>query len=121
MAFQRLIQSNIDRAFSTVGDLAEVITIAAQAAGSYDFGTGRRTAGATSTPIQVRALVIVSNRTADGNVISPSITLQVPSHTLTVSLDEYTRITRPDGNIYDVVSWEDDGFLTSIQVRRDTR
>ena len=121
MAFSRLIQNGLDSAYSAVGDLAETITVAAMAAGSYDFATGLRTAGAASTPVQIRALVQSTSMESNGDSISPTVVMTVPSHRVTVSLDEYTRVTRPDASIYDIVSWSDDGFTTTINMRRATR
>ena len=121
MAFQRLIQSNLDRAYRAVGDLAETISIAAETAGTYSFATSSYTEGTASPAIQVRALLQESSKQADEGSISPSVTMTIPSHTITVSLDEYTRVTRPNANVYDIVSWSDDGFTTTIVMRRDTR
>ena len=121
MAFQRLIQSNIDRAYRAVGDLAESIIIAPQSSGTYNFASGQRENAVTGTPVTVSALVQVVTRDADGRSISPTVVMTIPSHRVTVSLNEYTRITRPDGNIYDVIDWEDDGFTTTVRMRRETR
>ena len=117
MAFRALIQRQLAQAFNTIGDLAESVNIATEAPGDYDFTTGARTAGTVST-VQVPATIEVTTRDENGEAIAPATLMSIPTHLITVTINEYTRVTRPDASIWEVVSFTDDGFITILTIRR---
>lgn len=126
MAFRALVNRQIAGALRTIGDLAEVVTITHQGEGAFDFATGSRGAGVVTTLSNISAVREVIERVNDNQEIEPVTVLRVQTTGLVgttgarIELNQYTIVTFADNTIWEVVRWTDDGFLTTIEIRRRT-
>jgi len=82
MSLRKKIEQAVDKAFTTVGDIAEEITLKAKTEGSYNFATGQ--ASATTTETTIDAIVMSVEQKPDAEeILAPRKEVYVKEKELT--------------------------------------
>ena len=120
MGYKSLVTNSVKKAFKSIGDLAESVTLSKHGASTFDFATNQVTAG-TATSTTIKGVLIEkrksiggkeANGTKEMQYIFPASDLSDPSI--------YDTITTASGAIWSIVPpHRNDGYLITIDVRKE--
>lgn len=113
MALRNLINSNVDSAFRLIGDLGTTVSFTNADTTGYDFSDGSTTT-TTETAVSITGIVGSTRRDAGTSSINTTITFKSNDVSVVSSYDTATF----NSSTWNVVSFEDDGYLTVVNVSR---
>ena len=119
MALRTLVQSQVNAAFRLIGDLGSDVTLTNAAPVAYSFGTGTTQSTTQVSTASARGLIQETSRSLNNNDKSNQRSMLFPTSQLPAQFDQYDSIIIAGDTVpWDIVSWDDDGYLTTAVIRR---